>query len=75
MSSGPGELTAQGSATVHPDAASRASLWQAGLVPFDLTGFFGSPENEDLAFVGVAVDRARLLGPDLVGRVWTPGAP
>ncbi|MEX1279531.1 MAG: pyridoxamine 5'-phosphate oxidase family protein [Acidimicrobiia bacterium] len=70
---GPGELTARGTATIHHDPVSRARLWQAGVVPFDLAGFFGSPENDDLAFVEVAIERVRLVGPDFVARVWTTG--
>lgn len=69
---GPGELIARGTAAIHAEQQDRDRLWDAGVVPFDLAGFFGSRDNPDLAFVEVAVDRARLLGPDFVPRVWTP---
>ncbi len=69
---GPGELVAGGDAVIHGEQADRDRLWDAGVVPFDLAGFFGSKDNPDLVFVEVAVQRARLLGPDFVPRVWTP---
>lgn len=69
---GPGELIAEGTATIHGEQEDRDRLWDAGVLSFDPSGFFGSKDNPDLAFVEVAVDRIRLLGPDFVARVWTP---
>jgi general stress protein 26 len=69
---GPGELVARGTATIHGAQEDRDRLWDAGVVPFDLAGFFGSKENPDLVFVEVAVERARLLGPEFIPLVWTP---
>ncbi len=69
---GPGELAARGRATVLGDAGDRARLWTAGVVPYDLSSFFGSPDDPDVVFVSTAVRRARLLGPDFRPRVWTP---
>jgi general stress protein 26 len=69
---GPGELIARGTAAIHAEQADRDRLWDAGVVPFDLAGFFGSKENPDLVFVEVAVERARLLGPEFIPLVWTP---
>ncbi len=60
---GPGELAAWGRAVVH-SADERDRIWNAGIFTYDLAQFFGSPDNPDLAFVEVAIDRARLLGPD-----------
>jgi general stress protein 26 len=55
-----GELAAWGTATIHDGDAERHRLWEAGVLPYDLSGFFGSPDNPDLVFVEVAVRRARL---------------
>ena len=60
---GPGELAAWGTARIHPtDEHDR--IWNAGIFTYDLAQFFGSPDSPDLAFVEVAIDRARLMGPD-----------
>ena len=67
---GPGELVANGTATIHEGEAERHRLWAAGVLPYDLSGFFGTPDNPDLVFVEVVVERARLLGPDFVPQVW-----
>lgn len=68
--SGPGELVARGAATIHEGEEARHALWEASVVPFDLSNFFGSPDNPDLVFVETKLDRARLMGPDFVPRVW-----
>lgn len=60
---GPGELAAWGTATVHP-TDEHHRIWNSGIFTYDLAQFFGSPENPDLAFVEVVVERARLMGPD-----------
>lgn len=65
-SDGPGELAAWGTATVHPSSEDRHRIWAAGYFAFDLANFFGSADNDDLAFVRVTVERARLLGPGFV---------
>ena len=69
---GPGELIASGTATIHGSQEDRERCWDAGVLSYDPSGFFGSKDNPDLAFVDVTVDRARLLGPDFVPQVWTP---
>lgn len=69
---GPGELVAFGEATLRDTQADRDRLWDAGILTFDPSGFFGSRDNPDLAFVEVAVRRARLLGSDFVPQVWVP---
>lgn len=56
----PGELAAWGSATVHDTDEDRTRIWHAGIMPYDLAGFFGDPGNADLVFVEAAVQRARL---------------
>ncbi len=61
--SGPGELAAWGTATVHPETE-RDRIWSSGVFGYDLAQFFGSADNPALAFVEVAIDRARLMGPD-----------
>lgn len=70
--SGPGELTARGTAFFHDSDEERARLWDAGVLDYDPSGFFGSPENPDVVFVEVRVAHARLLGPDFVARRWVP---
>ncbi|HEX6254890.1 MAG TPA: pyridoxamine 5'-phosphate oxidase family protein [Euzebyales bacterium] len=55
-----GELAAWGTATVHDGDAERHRLWDARVLPYDLSGFFGSAENPDLVFVEVTLHRARL---------------
>lgn len=61
--SGPGELAAWGVATIQPKDEHHR-IWDAGIFTYDLAQFFGSPDSPALAFVEVAIDRARLLGPD-----------
>lgn len=60
---GPGELAAWGTAVVHPEDE-HERIWNSGFFGYDLAQFFGSPDNPDLAFVEVTIDRARLMGPD-----------
>jgi general stress protein 26 len=62
---GPGELAAWGTATIHPPEE-RQRIWDSGIFTYDLSQFFGSPDNPDLAFVEADIDRARLLGPKFV---------
>lgn len=69
---GPGELACWGNATLHDSDDERHRLWESGIMPYDLAGFFGSPDNPSVVFVEVEVIRARLLGPDFVPRVWRP---
>lgn len=71
---GPGELAAWGRAIVHTGDDERRRIWDSGVMPYDLAGFWQSPENPDLVFVETAIRRARLLGPDFVPQVWTPDA-
>lgn len=67
----PGELAAWGRATVHGSDEAVRRLWDAGIMPYDLGGFFGSPDDTDAVFVEVAVRRARLQTQH-GARVWTP---
>lgn len=69
---GPGELAAWGTGAVHDSPEERRRIWHSGVMPYDLAGFFGSADNEDVVFVETTVRRARLLGPDFRARVWTP---
>lgn len=69
---GPGELAAWGTATLHEDESSKQRIWGAGYMTYDLAGFFGDPTSPDLAFVEIAVERARLLGPTFESQVWRP---
>ena len=62
-SGGLGEVAAWGSASLHTSAADRRRIWEAGIFEYDLGSFFGSPENEQVAFVQVVIDEARLIGP------------
>lgn len=62
---GPGELAAWGTATIQP-TDQHQGIWNAGIFAYDLDQFFGAPDNPDLAFVQVAISRARLIGPDFV---------
>lgn len=66
----PGELIADGVARLFVSAEDRSRLWESGILPYDMAGFFGSPGNPDLAFVEVGIASARLLGPDFVARRW-----
>lgn len=66
----PGELIARGAAELFTSETDRTRLWNATVLPYDLSGFWGSPDNPDLAFVEVEVDHARLLGPDFVPQRW-----
>jgi general stress protein 26 len=67
---GPGELIARGTASTYTTLEDRIRLWDSGVLSYDPAGFWGSAENEDLAFVEVAVSSARLLGPQGVAERW-----
>lgn len=69
--SGPGELAARGTASVHAGRDDVERIWHSGVMPYDLASFFAGPGNPDVVFVETAVRRARLLGPDFRSRVWT----
>ena len=66
----PGEVIARGAAQLFASPVDRARIWDADVLPYDLSGFWGSPDNPDLVFVEVEVDHARLLGPDFVPQRW-----
>ncbi len=68
--SGPGEVAAWGTAVPHEGESERHRIWDAGILPYDLAGFFKSRDNPDLVFAEVVVRRARLLGPDHIPMVW-----
>lgn len=68
----PGECFARGTARLHADLEARRRVWDSGVMPYDLTHFFGSPDNSDHLFVEVALTSASILGPDFVRRRWTP---
>ncbi|CAN5802045.1 hypothetical protein BH23ACT5_BH23ACT5_18990 [soil metagenome] len=70
--SGPGELFARGVARIHDSESERHRLWNR-VVPFDMTSFFGSPENRDLVFVEASLTHVSLLGPEFSRRTWAPG--
>ncbi len=67
---GPGELIARGTGSLFTSLEDRRRLWDSGVLPYDPTGFWGSAENEDLAFVEVEVSSARLLGPGGKAERW-----
>lgn len=69
--SGPGELFVRGVARLHDTDAARQRHWNR-VVPYDMTNFWGSPDNRDLILVETRVTRASLMGPEFVRRVWTP---
>lgn len=69
---GPGELAAWGTATLHDDDESLLRLWTSGVVDYDVSSFFGPPEGGGVGFVEVAVRRARLLGPEHRREVYPP---
>lgn len=72
--SGPGELFARGTASLHGDADELRRLWESADFVWEVDQFFaGGLDDPDLVMIDVAVTFARVLGPD--GRhVWTPGA-
>ncbi len=67
-SGGEGELAAWGRATLYDGADATSRIWSQGIFDYDLAQFFGSPDNDQLVFVEVRVERARLMGPDFVAR-------
>jgi general stress protein 26 len=69
--SGPGELFARGVARIHDTDEARRRLWNR-VLPYDMTTFWGSPDNPDLMFVETRVTRAVLIGPEFTKRVWVP---
>lgn len=68
----PGECFARGRATLHEGFEERQRVWDSGVMPYDLSRFFGSPEDEIHLFVEVAVSSASILGPDFLRRRWRP---
>ncbi len=71
----PGELVARGTARIYTAPEDRRRLWDSGVLGYDPAGFFGSPDNDDLAFVEVVVEAARLLGPDFVAHRYRRHSP
>lgn len=69
---GPGELAAWGSATLHTSDDDKTRFWNAGILPFDLSGFWVGSDDPDLAFVEVDVMRAVLIGSDFTRQEWKP---
>lgn len=66
----PGELVAYGRAKLYTSQEDRSRLWHSGIMTYDLAGFFRDEFNEEVVFVEVEIDDARLLGPDFVPRRW-----
>lgn len=69
--SGPGELFARGVSTLRGSETDRLRLWNR-VVPYDMTAFFGSPDNPDLVFVETTVTSVSLVGPEFTRRRWQP---
>jgi general stress protein 26 len=69
--SGPGELFARGSAELHDSKDARHRLWNR-VVPYDMTSFWGSPDNADLILVDVTASKVTLIGPEFTRNVWAP---
>lgn len=69
--SGPGELFARGIATIHDSPKARTRRWNR-VVPYDMTNFWGSADNEALILVETRVTRASLMGPEFTRSVWLP---
>lgn len=67
---GPGEIFARGTARLWSTEADRIRLWAEAPMPYDLSQFFGTPDNADLAFVEISVSDASILGPDIQRRRW-----
>lgn len=63
-SGGVGELAAWGTAQSFGSSEDRSRIWESETFGYDLAQFFGSADNEDLAFVEATIHRARLLGAD-----------
>lgn len=62
-SGGLGEVAAWGTAKLHTDPQEIRRVWDSDVFGYDLSQFFGAPDNPDLVFVEVAVEHARLVGP------------
>ncbi len=69
---GPGELFGRGVARLHDSEAARRRHWNR-VVPYDMSNFWGSPDNPDLILVEAVMTRVSLTGPEFVRRVWTLG--
>lgn len=70
--SGPGELFARGVARLHDTDQARRQYWNR-VVPYDMTRFWGTPDNRYLVFVETRVSYASLVGPEFSRRTWSPG--
>ncbi len=62
-SGGAGEVSASGSAVLHQSTEQRRAIWASGVFEYDLDGFFGSPDNEEMAFAECTITSALLVGP------------
>lgn len=69
---GPGELFARGTVTLHTDELSRHRLWTEANLAYNPADFFGSPDNPDLAFVETTITSASILGPDFQRTFYRP---
>lgn len=69
---GAGEVSASGIAVAHQTTAQRRAIWDMGVFDYDLDGFFGSPENEEMAFAECTITSARLVGPDHITQRYRP---
>lgn len=69
---GPGELFARGTVTLHTDELARHRLWTEAHLAYNPADFFGSPDNPDLAFVETTVTTASILGSDFERTFYRP---
>ena len=67
-SGGAGEVSASGRAVLHQSTEQRRAIWESGVFEYDLDGFFGSPDNEEMAFAECTITSALLVGPDHISQ-------
>ena len=61
------EIYLRGDVELVADVAEKTRLWGSGLFPYDPSGFFGSPDNEDLVLVRIHPTRASVATADANG--------
>ena len=62
-----------GNAELITDAAEKSALWESGIMPFDLSMFYGGPTTDDWTLVRIAPSRVVSIvrdGNGMQRRVW-----
>ena len=56
-----GEAYVSGEAEVVTDVGTKQRIWNSGIFPYPMEGFFGSPERDDFVFLRITPRRAIVM--------------